>query len=130
MHKYPLKSAGFMVLKAPDVPSVLVELGYVSTPLGPQAAHVGDVAEPYRRRDQSRRWMTFSAPGWPATRPGDGEIGAHDAGKPQFDHKNSANFGSLSVHEPARDACLPGSGRAISRPRASAKSYDGAAVVA
>ena len=30
MHKYPLKSAGFRVLKAPDVPSVLVELGYVS----------------------------------------------------------------------------------------------------
>jgi N-acetylmuramoyl-L-alanine amidase len=30
MHKNPLKSAGFKVLKAPDVPSVLVELGYVS----------------------------------------------------------------------------------------------------
>ncbi|MDP3691316.1 N-acetylmuramoyl-L-alanine amidase [Bradyrhizobium sp.] len=30
MHKHPLKSAGFKVLKAPDVPSVLVELGYVS----------------------------------------------------------------------------------------------------
>jgi len=30
MHKPPLKSAGFKVLKAPDVPSVLIELGYVS----------------------------------------------------------------------------------------------------
>lgn len=30
LHKAPLKSAGFRVLKAPDVPSVLVELGYVS----------------------------------------------------------------------------------------------------
>jgi N-acetylmuramoyl-L-alanine amidase len=30
MHKNPLKSAGFKVLKAPDVPSVLIELGYVS----------------------------------------------------------------------------------------------------
>jgi N-acetylmuramoyl-L-alanine amidase len=30
MHKHPLKSAGSRVLKAPDVPSVLVELGYVS----------------------------------------------------------------------------------------------------
>jgi N-acetylmuramoyl-L-alanine amidase len=30
MHKHPLKSAGFRVLKAPDVPSVLVELGYVT----------------------------------------------------------------------------------------------------
>ena len=30
MHKHPMKSAGFRVLKAPDVPSVLVELGYVT----------------------------------------------------------------------------------------------------
>jgi N-acetylmuramoyl-L-alanine amidase len=30
VHQHPLKSAGFRVLKAPDVPSVLVELGYVS----------------------------------------------------------------------------------------------------
>ena len=31
VHKHPLKSAGFKVLKAPDVPSVLIELGYVSS---------------------------------------------------------------------------------------------------
>ena len=30
LHKHALKSAGFRVLKAPDVPSVLIELGYVS----------------------------------------------------------------------------------------------------
>jgi N-acetylmuramoyl-L-alanine amidase len=30
LHKRPMKSAGFVVLKAPDVPSVLVELGYMS----------------------------------------------------------------------------------------------------
>lgn len=30
LHKLPLKSAGFKVLRAPDVPSVLLELGYVS----------------------------------------------------------------------------------------------------
>jgi N-acetylmuramoyl-L-alanine amidase len=30
LHKEPLKSGGFRVLRAPDVPSVLVELGYVS----------------------------------------------------------------------------------------------------
>jgi N-acetylmuramoyl-L-alanine amidase len=28
----PLRSAGFMVLKAPDIPSVLIELGYLSSP--------------------------------------------------------------------------------------------------
>ncbi len=32
LHKHPLKSAGFRVLKAPDIPSVLIELGYVSNP--------------------------------------------------------------------------------------------------
>ena len=30
LHKKPLKSAGFVVLKSPDVPSVLVELGYMT----------------------------------------------------------------------------------------------------
>ena len=31
MHKNPMKSAGFKVLKAPDVPAALIELGYVSS---------------------------------------------------------------------------------------------------
>jgi N-acetylmuramoyl-L-alanine amidase len=31
LHRHPLRGAGFKVLKAPDVPSVLVELGYVSS---------------------------------------------------------------------------------------------------
>ena len=30
LHREPVKSAGFRVLKAPDVPSVLIELGFVS----------------------------------------------------------------------------------------------------
>ena len=31
LHKNPLRGAGFRVLKAPDIPSVLVELGYVTS---------------------------------------------------------------------------------------------------
>ena len=31
MHKNPLRGAGFRVLRAPDVPSVLLELGYLTT---------------------------------------------------------------------------------------------------
>jgi len=32
MHKRPRQSAGFSVLKAPDIPSVLIELGFLSDP--------------------------------------------------------------------------------------------------
>ena len=32
LHRKSLKSAGFRVLKAPDVPSVLLELGFLSNP--------------------------------------------------------------------------------------------------
>ena len=51
MHKHPLKSAGFRVLKAPDVPSVLVELGYVSNKGRPRTSGVGKLAEPDGRID-------------------------------------------------------------------------------
>ena len=33
LNKNPSRSAGFVVLKAPDVPSVLLELGYLSSPI-------------------------------------------------------------------------------------------------
>ncbi len=46
LHKSPLKSAGFRVLRAPDVPSVLVELGYVSNRQDLQLAAVGYLAQP------------------------------------------------------------------------------------
>ena len=51
MHKHPLKSAGFRVLKAPDVPSVLVELGYVSNKGDLEAPRVGKLAEQDGRID-------------------------------------------------------------------------------
>ena len=38
--RQPLKSAGFRVLKSPDVPSVLLELGYLSDPA--EAAAIAD----------------------------------------------------------------------------------------
>jgi N-acetylmuramoyl-L-alanine amidase len=46
MHKKPLKSAGFRVLRAPDIPSVLVELGYVSNRQDLQLL----LSEPWRNR--------------------------------------------------------------------------------
>ena len=48
MHKNPLKSAGFRVLKAPDVPSVLVELGYVSNKDDLEHLRIGQLALAYR----------------------------------------------------------------------------------
>ncbi len=53
LHKKPLKSASFVVLKAPDVPSVLVELGYMTnkndlkllTSDGWRAKAAGSIAE-------------------------------------------------------------------------------------
>jgi len=39
-----MKAAGFKVLTAPDVPSVLVELGYMSTKDEPQAADLDGLA--------------------------------------------------------------------------------------
>ncbi len=48
LHVHPIKSAGFIVLKAPDVPSVLVELGYMSTKDDLEPSHVGVLARARR----------------------------------------------------------------------------------
>ena len=73
MHKNPLKSAGFKVLKAPDVPSVLIELGYVSSKDGPEAAHLGGLAGHDRRRDRAGGRHLFQHPDGRRVRPGAGE---------------------------------------------------------
>jgi len=31
MHRHPIQQAGFSVLKSPDIPSVLIELGFLSS---------------------------------------------------------------------------------------------------
>ena len=64
MHKHPLKSAGFRVLKVPDVPSVLVELGYVSNKA--DLEHL--VSESWRSKTVARwgrRSIFFWPNGWP-----------------------------------------------------------------
>ena len=66
LHKTPLKSAGFRVLRAPDVPSVLVELGYVSNKAGSAVAccrRTGVTARPTRSRRPSIRYFTTHVAG-------------------------------------------------------------------
>jgi len=95
MHKNPIKSAGFKVLKAPDVPSVLIELGYVSnesdlkqlTSGTWQAKTAGAIAQSVD---------AFSAPGggsngWRVRRRGRDRYpqpGRAMKKQPQFQHKN------------------------------------------
>lgn len=50
LNKNPRRSAGFVVLKAPDVPSVLLELGYLSN-----KADVADLASPAWREKASEQ---------------------------------------------------------------------------
>jgi N-acetylmuramoyl-L-alanine amidase len=64
MHKIPLRSARFWVLSAPDVPSVLIELGYMSSPKdaalltspewrGKAVAAVGSAVDDYFARERA-----------------------------------------------------------------------------
>ena len=70
LHKNPLKSAGFKVLKAPDVPSVLIELGYVSTKDDLKLLTSDGLAGQDRRRRWRRRSTPSSRPGWRAAAAG------------------------------------------------------------
>jgi N-acetylmuramoyl-L-alanine amidase len=63
LHQHPLKSAGFVVLKAPDVPSVLVELGYVSNKADLKSLISAEWRTAARIRS-SRRWMRSSPSAW------------------------------------------------------------------
>ena len=94
LHKEPVKSASFRVLKAPDIPPVLLELGYVTNRedlSNPSPARPGAVAPPRRSREPS---TPISARGWPAGPPKwrklmnieDNYVGPG----PQFQHKTGS----------------------------------------
>ena len=70
MHKNPLKSAGFKVLKAPDVP-VGADRAWLCVEQGrPEAADLRRLAGARPPAPIGRRSTTFSAPGSPARPPG------------------------------------------------------------
>ena len=70
----PERSARFVVLKAPEFPSVLVELGYLSNPLD-----VKSLSSPEWRAKAAKAALTainafFAAPGEPESKPGEAGI--------------------------------------------------------
>jgi N-acetylmuramoyl-L-alanine amidase len=71
LHKEPLKSAGFRVLRAPDVPSVLVELGYVSNKQDLQSL----LSDSWR--DKTADAMTSAIDGYFSTRLAGARTGAN-----------------------------------------------------
>jgi N-acetylmuramoyl-L-alanine amidase len=77
LNKNPRRSAGFRVLKAPDVPSVLLELGYLSNDkdkealASPQwrdkaAGQVAQAVKAFFSARQSRETLTKADPDLPA----------------------------------------------------------------
>ncbi|MFN3482580.1 MAG: N-acetylmuramoyl-L-alanine amidase [Rhabdaerophilum calidifontis] len=58
LHKVPLRSAGFRVLRAPDMPSILIELGYLSNAEDLAALH-DDRARATLARTLARAFTTF-----------------------------------------------------------------------
>ncbi len=76
LHKKPLKSAGFRVLRAPDVPSVLVELGYVSNRQDLQSLLSDALAQPHGGFDRAGDRRLSSPPTSPARAPARIEVPA------------------------------------------------------
>ena len=66
LFKVPHQEASFKVLEAPDVPSALIELGYLTNPNDARADGHRGVAGQDRRLDRQARSTTISARGWPA----------------------------------------------------------------
>ena len=62
LHKEPIKSAGFRVLRAPDVPSVLIELGYVSNKQDMQSLLSDAWRDHAAGLDRARRRRLFLRP--------------------------------------------------------------------
>jgi N-acetylmuramoyl-L-alanine amidase len=64
MHKGRVEQAGFVVLKSPDVPSVLVETGYISNPAEARRLHSGAYQEKIALAlfEGIRAYMELSAP--------------------------------------------------------------------
>ena len=89
MHKHPLKSAGFKVLKAPDVPSVLIELGYVSSKDDLKQLTSGAWRARTAGADRAGDRQFFQHPDRRRRRAG---AGRPMTGKPQFEHKNPRFF--------------------------------------
>ena len=83
LHQNPLKSARFVVLRAPDVPSVLVELGYVSNKADLRSLISAEWRDAQRRRD----------------RPGDQDVLRHPpGGRPEL--RTSDGYGDARSGEP------------------------------
>ena len=100
LHREPLKSAGLRVLRAPDVPSVLVELGFVTNKEDVKSL----TSEAWRARTGDAVVQAIDAispPGWrrrPELRLGPGvgpQTGLTVLLRPQFQHKT----GRLSLRD-------------------------------
>ena len=91
LHQNPLKSARFVVLRAPDVPSVLVELGYVTNKADLQSM----VSAEWRGRTRRRHrpgdpYLLHDPPGGgPELMAGAGVFAGKRAKWPQFQHKTA-----------------------------------------